>query len=181
METYEFDFSYDDGNWEMHRAYIGDGVLNMYYQTGYSQDYAYRYPESDWVLDDDFEIEINAKNDNNGYYYRWRIAVTLVGDPNAISFIYNKNDGLVINYDYEDKVILWQDLDDTDWHNMKVRRTGTIYYVSADSGEEISFDYQISRELESIMLERNANPISLPGKFDNFKYSWEGGDQAFIG
>lgn len=177
-ETYEFDFSYDDGNWIMETAHIGDGVLHIDDLVGYGK----RSPDASWDYgtNDNFEIEIDVKSDAINGTVHWAIYLNLVGDDNAIVFEFKglATDEIQLHYPIGTlRASQHENIDDTNWHTVKIRRVGTTYYLSVDGGAEISYDYGTPRALNNIVL----SYIHVTGSFDNFKYFWwPDEDYAFI-
>jgi len=165
-DIYFFDFFEDDGKWILNNATISGGLLNINIVGGYGQ----RIPDADWLsgVDDDFEIEIDFKQDSTPEDNTMVIYLYLVGDANPIKFFIEGYDDEMQIY-YPPSIRAFQAfVDDTSGHTAKIRRVGTTYYYSIDGGSEISWDYGIARALEYI----NLSMEGCTGEFDDFKYYW---------
>lgn len=178
-ETYEFDFSYDDGKWSLTNALIIGGVL--YVAVIPWSGSGRRVPDANWGCraNDDFEIEvkfrrkmIDVEPSINSW---WTITISLIDDT-SIDFIHETTiEKLSIYVDGYEKVFTYQNMNDTNWHIIKIKRIGTVYYLSVDNKPEINYDYGILKALKGITL---AYKHSLPhensngGEYDDFKYSW---------
>jgi len=169
-ETYEFDFSADDGNWAFLDANIAGGLLNVDYGG-----WGYRNVDSDWGTGayDNFEVEVEARinevDDDHQDWYHWVVRIRLNGDSKTINFYYIwGTQQIQIGYDGDVKAYQSIDLSDYDWHTVNIRRNGTIFYFSVDGGDEISWDYGSAKALIRIVLEEGWSI----GDYDNFKYSW---------
>ncbi len=187
-ETYEFDFSYDDGKWNLTNANIAGGLLNVALIPWSGS--GNRTPESNWGrgANDNFEIEAKfrrkIKDTTPEIASWWTVTIALSG-YSFIQFIHDTYDNkLKILVDGDVVVSQYQDMNDINWHSIKIRRMGTIYYLSADGESELNYNYGIPKAIEEIGL---AYKHSMPeenngGEYDDFKYSWwpRKQDQAFI-
>lgn len=163
-KIYTFDFSEDDGNWTLNNAIIQNGVLDITVGNGCGL----RYPDANWYsgVNDDFVLEVDFKMDNTAPTYYMTIDIHLLGDEHPICFdTYSPTMNL---YYYPLDRASQTYTNDTNWHTLKIRRVGTVYYFSIDSGDEISWDYGTERALEYIELIM----ANCTGDYDNFKYSW---------
>ena len=188
MAVYEFDFSYDDGKWELVNANIAGGLLNVALVpwTGGGG----RYPDSNWGhgANDNFELEVNFRrkiiDSEPEISSWWTISIRLIDDI-LIQFEHEtlSPNKLSIKVEGDEMVSKEQDMNDINWHSIKVRRVGTIYYLSVDDESEISYNYIIPKAIKSIRL---GYKHSLPrenngGEYDNFIYRWlKEQDYAFI-
>jgi len=161
---YEFDFSKDDGKWNLDNAIITGGVLEITSSGGGG----YRYPDTDWLsgVNDDFEIEVDFKQDSTDSGTTVCIELGLIGEIESIWFyIY----GSEMYLDYDPALESQAYTQDISWHTVKIRRVGTIVYASIDGGTELSVDMVIARALDYIQLEY----YNITGDFDNFKYYYK--------
>lgn len=161
--TYEFNFSYDDGNWSLVDAIISSGVLNIIANQGRG----IRYPDVNWYsgTDDDFILEVAFKQDSVPDEWAMNIVITLEETFPIYFEIFNTTmrifyDGVVRASQVFNPGITW--------HTAKIRRVGTMYYFSIDGGDEISWGYGEAEGIYHIALRMT----NCTGNYDNFKYSW---------
>ena len=161
-DTYTYDFAVDDGNWTLSDATISGGILDITANSGYGQ----RSPDDNWYSDVEHDFRLEADFKNDAVDATPTIAIKLNGDTNQIRFDVYDN---LMRIVYAAVVKTSQAFtDDTSSHTMKVRRLGTTYHYSIDSGIEISWNYETARALENIQLKM----WITTGEFDNFKYCW---------
>jgi len=162
---YSFDFASDDGNWTLSDATISSGTLNITALNGYGQ----RSPDANWYSGstNDFIIEYDVKLAATG---KGRLEIKLVDDANPLYFIVDEaGNTMYIYYNGSTRATQGITINAGTWYSAKVRRVGTAYYFSIDSGTELSWDYGTARAIEHLMLKGYA---AVPDYYDNFKYSW---------
>jgi hypothetical protein len=165
---YEFDFSYDDGKWTLVTAHIGDGVLHIDDIVGRGT----RYTDDDWGQEEgDFEFEVDVKSDSLKTSTHWAIYLNFTGGVPSVVF---EGEGTNI-IELRSPIGTLRasgpaQINDTDWHKVKIARRGTVYYLSVDDGAIISYDYGSIETINNITL----SYAFVQGSYDNFMFSEEG-------